>query len=58
MAAIKIKSTHPESQGAFVNIEEENFDPSVHELFEPVAADADADGGDAEPAKPAKRKSK
>jgi len=35
MAEIKIKSTHPESQGDHVIIEEEDFDPAKgHELFE------------------------
>lgn len=33
MAVIKVKSTHPESQGAFVLIEEETFDKSVHKLY-------------------------
>lgn len=33
MAEIKIKSTHPASQGDFVEIEEENFDPAIHELY-------------------------
>ncbi len=35
---IKIKSTHPESQGDFVEINETDFDPAVHEKF-------DASGG-------------
>ena len=35
MAAIKIKSTHPPSQGDFVLLEEEDFDPAKgHELYE------------------------
>ncbi len=35
MAAIKIKSTHPESQGDFVLIEEEDFDAEKgHELLD------------------------
>lgn len=35
MTAIKIKSTHPESQGEFVLIEEADFDPEKgHELLE------------------------
>lgn len=33
MPAIKIKSTHKESQGEFVLIDEENFDPKKHELY-------------------------
>lgn len=34
MSAIKIKSTHPESQGDFVLIDEENFDKNIHQLYE------------------------
>lgn len=41
MAVIKIKSTHVESQGDFVLIEEEAFDPAKgHEMFVPAASDA------------------
>ena len=29
----RIKSTHPESQGPFVLINPQDFDPSKHELF-------------------------
>ncbi len=41
MSVIKIKSTHPESQGAYVLIEQEHFDPSVHKLYDPDQTDAD-----------------
>jgi len=34
MAVIKIKSTHKQSQGDFVLIEEENFDAKIHTLYE------------------------
>ena len=40
METLKIKSTHPESQGAFVVINEEDFDPEIHELFEDDDEDA------------------
>jgi len=40
MAEIRIKSTHPASQGDFVDIEEENFDPAVHELYVDPSAPA------------------
>lgn len=33
MTVLKIKSTHKESQGEFVLIDEENFDHSRHELY-------------------------
>lgn len=33
MAVIKIKSTHKESQGDFVLIEEGNFNSEIHELY-------------------------
>lgn len=36
---VKIKSTHPASQGPFVEINESDFDPAKHEFFkEPPAA--------------------
>lgn len=38
MAVIKIKSTHPESQGDFVLIEEEDFDAERHEIYDPEGA--------------------
>ena len=34
MAMHKIKSTHKESQGEFVLIDEKNYDPSKHELYD------------------------
>lgn len=33
MAVLKIKSTHKESQGEFVLIDEENYDPKKHKLY-------------------------
>ena len=33
MALLKIKSTHPESQGEFVLIDEENFNAEIHNIF-------------------------
>jgi hypothetical protein len=44
---MRVKSSHPESQGDFVIINECNFDPSVHERFdpEPLADDAPTANG-------------
>lgn len=40
---VKIKPSH-ESQGAFVEINESDFDPNLHELYEPGSkAPADSD---------------
>lgn len=36
--SVRIKSTHPESQGAFVDIDDDQFDPKVHQLYEDVPA--------------------
>ena len=33
MGTIRINSTHPESQGEFVEVDDFNFDPSVHTPF-------------------------
>lgn len=35
MATIQIKSTHPESQGDFVIIEDGDFNEEIHELYKP-----------------------
>ncbi len=37
MTVIKIKSTHKQSQGDYVLIEEENFDAKIHTLYEEVS---------------------
>lgn len=34
---IRIKSTHPKSQGDFVEINESDFDKKIHELYEEVS---------------------
>lgn len=39
MAVIKVKSTHPESQGPFVLLESEDFKEGEHELYEEKPAD-------------------
>lgn len=31
---MKIKSTHPESQGDFVEINDEDFNPEIHQEYE------------------------
>lgn len=35
---VRIKSTHPPSQGDFVEINESDFDAAVHELYEDAPA--------------------
>ena len=50
MEIIKVKSTHPESQGPFVLLYKSDFDPAKHELYEaaPKGEEAKASaGGDA-----------
>lgn len=34
MALMKIKSTHPESQGPYVVIEEADYNPAIHKPYE------------------------
>lgn len=38
MGIMRIKSTHPPSQGEFVEIEEENFNPETMEKYDPEAS--------------------
>jgi len=52
---VKIKSTHPETQGAFVEINETDFDAEKHELYVEPAAKAVA-GDEPTAEKPAKKK--
>lgn len=33
-ATVKVKSSHPKTQGAFVEINESDFNPNVHELYD------------------------
>jgi hypothetical protein len=41
---VRVVSTHPESQGPFVEINEEDFDKAVHKLFKgEVEPEAKAD---------------
>ncbi len=47
MEIIKIKSTHPASQGDHVLIYKADFNPEIHKLFEAEVVE------DAEPQKPA-----
>jgi hypothetical protein len=37
MAMIKVKSTHPESQGPFVLMDEADFDAKKHKLYVELA---------------------
>lgn len=53
MAVIKVKSTHPESQGPYVLLDEEDFDKEKHELY----VEVEPEGG-AEPKKAKGGKSK
>jgi len=39
MAVVRVKSTHPESQGPCVLIDDFMYDPKVHTLFEPTDAE-------------------
>ena len=39
---VRIVSTHPESQGPFVEINEEDFDKSVHKLYKGKVEDEPA----------------
>jgi len=34
MTVMKVKSTHPASQGPFVLIEERDYDPAVHKPYQ------------------------
>lgn len=38
---IRIKSTHPPTQGDFVEINESDFDPALHQLFDVAAEPID-----------------
>lgn len=42
MDILHIKSTHKESQGDYVVINAEDFDPSKHELYDPDAPEKTA----------------
>jgi len=35
MAVLQVESTHPESQGPYVLIEEESFNSDIHVLYDP-----------------------
>lgn len=35
MSTVRVRSTHPESQGPFVILEERDFDPAVHVPYAP-----------------------
>ena len=52
MAVVKIKSTHPETQGDFVLINEEDFNPEKHKLLSEPAEPAEP-AEEAEEADPA-----
>lgn len=41
--SIRIKSTHPPSQGDFVDIEEDQYDPKIHTLYEPKSVKPEAE---------------
>lgn len=43
MATVRVKPTHPESQGPYVILDSAQFDPAVHQLYvEPGQAPAEA----------------
>ena len=58
MAVLKIKSEHEESQGKFVLIDEENFDPSKHELYVENAPEPEPEPEPVSSTKPNKSKDK
>jgi hypothetical protein len=58
---VKIQSSHPESQGDFVEINEEDFDKEKHELYvekKPAKAAAQETGAEGEPNPAAPKKGK
>ena len=52
----KIKSTDPETQGAFVEINTSNFDPEKHELYVEPAAEPEVAEPEVAADKPTKKK--
>ena len=51
-ATVRVKATHEASQGPFVVINESDFDPAVHKLFDAPDQQSSAT---VEPAKPKRR---
>ena len=47
MTTMRVRSTHPPTQGEYVVIEAEHYDPAVHVLYEDAPEQAPADAGDA-----------
>lgn len=58
MAVLKIKPEHEDSQGKFVLIDEENFDPSKHELYVENAPEPEPEPEPGTSTKPNKRERK
>jgi len=61
MTTLRVRSTHPPSQGEYVVIEAEHYDPEVHVLYEEAteqapAAPAAGDAAVSAPAPERKRK--
>lgn len=47
---VRVVSTHPPSQGAFVEINESDFDETIHTLYvDPLDHDGDGERGGSEP---------
>ena len=42
MATLRVRATHPPSQGEYVLIDAEDYDPAVHVLYEDAPAQAPA----------------
>ena len=58
MPAIRVKSDHPEHEQGFIVINEEDFDPKIHELWEepvPKSEAKPAESSKQEHVKPAAR---
>jgi hypothetical protein len=48
--SVRVVSTHPQSQGAFVEINESDFDEAIHTLYvDPLDHDRDGERGGSEP---------
>ena len=62
MTTLRVRSTHPPTQGEYVIIDAEHYDPAVHVLYDeapeqaPTASDAGDDSASSAPAPERKRK--
>ena len=62
MTTLRVRSTHPPTQGEYVIIDAEHYDPAVHVLYDeapeqaPTASDAGGDSVSSVPAPERRRK--